>query len=634
MSEAGPSSSDQGKRKRRGPSPSGTSTSSGVKEEIEFQETKRQRKDGVNAGVGNQVFLPIQNGLPGAVLLHQGGNGGLLDGRRMRADPANELVPAISRSRRTPSQWAEAMPKGLSFGTGTGFTSANDVSDVGRAAHQVAAFSPIGLVDFVISPSYSENRVSRLDQTRAQLKAGRENAERLPHDQGNARGRGRGRGGGRGRGNGGGDGRDPAAPEAVTRELSDNEKNKIAEAVLLVFPVNEEVDMSEPDCDSCRKTTHKTGHCPEPSAKCDTAVDSFCESTFHRGHPLDSETKSNGDYIRCRVLAEHSEMNHMVDIFIHLVIYRIHKPPLRVRSGRFCWINVLIKFADAFCGGQMPAAIVENGGLLPYTKDDVASYKSKLKKFDEIGVKDMPRGELDGKTIEEIKEMKRNRRLRRQIYAVYGEEHTEEKLNKLAAINTDDRSKAVPGASKPAGEGKVEAPTQNPEAGNSASNGPIPELDSTMAGTEEPLLSTAASIPLLGEDKYDCEIGAQEAAESLAGFVKSRGAMAGKSRAVTNQPAPNGMETFLMGSNQPLPTGPPTSNVELPPEAVQIWAQEMDRGNIQDDEMLTWATQVALYGTIARPWSDVSAKLVQYKASGQMSPEFEAIMTKFAATQQ
>lgn len=456
MSGAGPSNSDQGKRKRRGRTPLWTPDSSGVKKEIESQETKRHRTDEGGAGVGNQVALPIQKGHPGAVLLQQDGNGGPPGGGRMRADPGNELVPASSRSGRTPPQWAEAMPNRLGFGTGTSLTSAKDVSYIGRAAHQVAAFSPSGLVDFVISPAYEENRLPKLDQTRAQRKAGIEDAVRLPFDrrgrQPNARGWVRGRGGGNG------SGRDPAAAETVTRELSENDKKQIAEAVLFVFSAEKDVDMSGSDCDSCKKTTHKTGHCPEPSYKCDTAVDNFCDSTIQRGHSLDPESMFNGkgDLIGCKVLVEHFEMNHMVDLFIHLVLYRIHKPPLRVRSERFCWIDVLIQFADTFCDGQMPAAIVETGGLLPYTKNDVASYKSELQRFDEIGAKEMPPGELDGKTIEEIKTMRRNRRLRRQIYAVYGERHSADKLQKLSAIQTSDCPENVEGASKPAIEEEVQ----------------------------------------------------------------------------------------------------------------------------------------------------------------------------------
>lgn len=696
-SDAGSSRSGQGGKKRRAPSPAGTSTSGGVEEEIESQGAKRHRTGGGRTGGDNQRGLPFHTGHPGALMLQQGGDNGLLPGSGMRLGPGNDLVPANSRPGRAPQQWIQQMPNMLAAVAGRGFTSANDVSFVGKAAHEVARFSPSGMVDFVISPTYEENRLPRLDQTRAQRREGIENAVRLPFDR-----RGRGRGGGRFRGNGGG--REPAGQQTGTRELSEEDNKKIADAVLFVFSAAEDIDMSGSNCDSCMKPTHKTGHCPEPSSKCDTAVDSFCDSTFQRNHPLDSESRSrdNGNPIGCNVLHEHFEAGRLVDLFIHLILYRIHKPPLRVRSEKYCWIRVLLKFSDVYCGGQMPAAIVENGGLLPYTKNDVASYKSELKKFDEIGVKSMPRGECDGKTIEEIKTTKRNRWLRPQVYSTYSEKHSADKLHRLSAINTDDRPTNVDAASSQAAEKEVQPGgasqgVQNPEASSSgpvensqlrgasetgqnpkttepvqdfefditltgpvpsedgqnlASNEPVPELDSTMGGTQEDVLRIAANTKLPDDDDDDDDDGVDwdDLAEDgiapqhqdrpgteLTGKTKARKDRSRKSVAVTNQPppAPMGLHNFLMASNQVVPAGPPVSvsSVVLPSAVAQAWLQEMQRGQVQDEEMLRWTTQIQTCSTISCSWNEVAAKLTAYQTSGHMSPEFQAIMTEFGTTQ-
>lgn len=660
---SGPSDPDREQRKRRRVSPLGTSNSGGVEEGIESQGAKRHRTVGGGTGGDNQMSPPFQTGHPGALLLQQGGDNGLLpdlpdSGKRV--GPQDTVVPANSRSGQAPQQWVQHMPNMLAAVAGRGSTSANDVSVIGKAAHQVANLSPSGLIDFLISPTYEENRLPRLDQTRAQRREGIENAERLPFDW---RGRSRGRGGGR----------EPAAPQSQTRELSEEDNKKIAEAVLFVFSAEKDVDMSGPNCDSCMKTTHKTGHCPEPSSKCDTAVDSFCDSTFQRNHPLDSESRSrnNSDPIGCNILHEHFEAGRLVDLFIHLILYRIHKPPLRVHSEKFCWIRVLLKFADVYCGGQMPAAIVENGGLLPYTKNDVASYKSELQRFDEVGVKAMPRGECEGKTIEEIKTMRRRNWVRRQVYFTYSEKHPADKLHRLSAINMDDSPTDIDAASNQAAEEGVQlvGPPQGIQNLETSSSGPaedlqmdwlpevdqnlkmtepVRELESTMDGTQEALLSATASVPLAADKEIgwtpeeDNTAPRHQAPLSLSSEVatkiKVRGVRSGKSVAVTNQspPAPIGLHNFLMASNHAVPAAPPVSvsTVVLSPVVAQAWLQEMQRGQVQDQEMLQWTTQVQTCSTISCSWSEVAAKLSAFQASGHLSPEFEAIMKDFGATQQ
>lgn len=68
----------------------------------------------------------------------------------------------------------------------------------------------------------------------------------------------------------------------------------------------------------------------------------------------------------------------------------------------------------------MPKQIVEAGGLMPHTNQDAAKYGKQLQRFDWVGAKGMPRGELDGKTIGEIKVMLKQKTLRPQIYGTGG----------------------------------------------------------------------------------------------------------------------------------------------------------------------------------------------------------------------
>lgn len=633
VSDTGSSNSGQGRRKKRAPSPSGTSNSGGVEEEIESQGAKRHRTDGGGTGGDNQMVLPIQTGHPAARLMQQGGNGGPLSGGGVKLGPGNELMPANSRPGQVPYQWTETLTNTVGAVAGRGPTSAKDVSYVGRMAHTISRLSSTRRVNFMFSPVYDEHRQSQL--LYSQPGDDDEEVAILPSDQRlmlrNARGRGQGQA--RGRGNGS----ESAAVETPTRELSEEDNQKISEAILLVFSADKNIDMSRPDCDSCMKRTHQTAHCPEPSSRCDTPVDSFCESTFQRNHPLDSDPKfnGNGDPIGCRVLAEHFEMDHMVDIFIHLVLYRIHKPPLRVRGQKFGWVDVLIKFADTYCGGQMPAAIVENGGLLPYTKNDVASYKSELKRFDDIGAKQMPRGECDGKTIEEIRKMVKNGVVRSQIYSVNGYKHSSEKLDSLFLLDSDPCLDNVDGASKSV---KVEdvdmkksakdehASKKRPLNGmiNHAAKGQQPANDTNNSpdySDDEPLWQVK-------EEPHEYPLDLASVPEKIKAEGSEKDRMVTKVASSVPDKQPETLASAISSSSL-------RNNVtKLHSHVVQAWMKEMAHGTILDADMNAWTFQLEVFDdTIWHPWKQVEAKLEELRKVGLLTPEFTKVIDGFTTTE-
>lgn len=505
---------------------------------------------------------------------------------------------------------------------------AKDESFVGKAAHQAAAFRP-GLIDFVFAPKYMENRVPRLDRIDLLGEEDFKNAAPPLGEERRAQRNARGRGRGRDRGNV--TNRVPTVGEIMPQELSDGDKQKIAEAVLVVFPAERDVDMNGPPCDQCQKVTHKTGHCPEPSHRCDTAVDSFCNSTFQREHALDSDKRfgKNGEVIGCQVMVDHFRDGRLVDLFIHLVLYRIHKPPLRIRRRANEWIDLLIRFADTYCGGQMPQVIVENGGLLPYTKDDVFSYKPELEKFDELGVRGMPRGELDGKTIEEIKERRKDHRMRPQVYDMYGRQHSQDKLNELSrhAVGTGPVTAAPEGNVQT---GETSANVQKPEASNSALAEGLPmrgaSENSGLQQMQDGYARFVASIPLPAdndEDMSDLDATATRPEYPTKSVISK--AMAGLAR---HRPSRN----FEPAPIQPRPHLEQGS-VALSAGVADASTKEKARGNTIDAELSRWSDEIKFLGDIiASPWSEVAAKLESVK--DLMSPEFKKVLVDFAKTLQ
>lgn len=178
-------------------------------------------------------------------------------------------------------------------------------------------------------------------------------------------------------------------------------------------------------CRNCESSKHRTGDCPVPNMfHGDTAVDNFCDRKFSEGgdmardnHPLDSKRSANPRLavFGCSKMIQHFEHHDISTLFKHLVLARLRKPALRVRRDDFCFFHIVDEYSVKFCNGLLPP---EMGGKWPYTKSDAIKYSEELKRFDEIGLDNMPRGELEGMHMVHIREALRHGRVKRQVYSV------------------------------------------------------------------------------------------------------------------------------------------------------------------------------------------------------------------------
>lgn len=452
-SAAGPSRSDNGKGKGReastsaaGPSrgtkrtasPSNGSVS-GVDEEIVSQGAKRHRSGGHGFGPRNPrprgpgprgpgprglELAPAAARVPHGIMvpLQQAGNDGYLTGGGLRQDANGALMPLNADPANLPTQWAEQIPSLMGGLAGQADRRMGGANFVRRAAQDVLDMSRSGQIHFFLTPVRDYTRYhglpSEAEVRRALDRLPTTGAERRAMEQ---------------------RARQIAAQEDRRAEVEAARQETLGNAVALVFRPLKETEVNDEACEYCDKLTHKTGHCPVASRNHDTPVDSFCNTSFSGHHTLDADVRfdDDGRIVGCATMVNHQENGRLTELFIHLVVYRIHKPPLRVRNSLFCWVKVLIRYVDRVCRGEMPREIVDNGGLFPYTKNDVATYKEQLKDFDAIGASKMPRGELDGKNITEIKSMVVQRKLRSQVYRTRGKPHSEEVRNVLFADGLD-----------------------------------------------------------------------------------------------------------------------------------------------------------------------------------------------------
>ncbi|KAJ4417880.1 hypothetical protein N0V82_005937 [Gnomoniopsis sp. IMI 355080] len=395
--------SEQGKGKKRAASPVG-SPDLGVDEETESQEAKRHSTGRPDQQRQVQTDAPSPNasGLFGGDIARSSGNDGYPTGGGIKPRPGGSFMPGFAVEGSAATQRVEQTTGHVSGTVGMLDSREGGADYLLGVFEQVLNSSPSGLAEFAVWPVNNFPRHSRRGRTRAQYLTNRPA---------------------------------PFVPASQVREEADRVRHgvkmqeKVAEAILDVFQNQTDVDMGlyAHACHNCGKRTHETGHCHMPEVahgRCDTIVDSFCGKLLSgRGcHALDSEQRfdENNRMKVCRTMIGHFESNRWTDLFIHLVVYRIHKPPLRVHGEKFCWIHVLIKYATIYCEGHMPQQIVDRGGLLPYTKNDVATFRERLQAPGAEDVMSMPPGELDGRTIAEIKEMLRSGTVPDQIFKTKG----------------------------------------------------------------------------------------------------------------------------------------------------------------------------------------------------------------------
>lgn len=166
-------------------------------------------------------------------------------------------------------------------------------------------------------------------------------------------------------------------------------------------------------CDICRRNgTHSTGRCAMVTSERhgDTNTDPFCNfscSAAHdrhgqRTHGLQrrQDSRATGVQIVCTKLAAHWEKRQLELLFQKFVVERRRMAPLLVYTKHFCFIRLAIAYSHAFYGGEMPK---ELEGIWPYTKGEAIRHKNQLRQFYEIGMENMPAGELEGLSMADIR---------------------------------------------------------------------------------------------------------------------------------------------------------------------------------------------------------------------------------------
>lgn len=119
-----------------------------------------------------------------------------------------------------------------------------------------------------------------------------------------------------------------------------------------------------------------------------------------------AEVDRHGHEIGCKDfialnLTIQADLEALVDL---LIVTRRHEAPLRVKSPSHCFVRLGLFYAERLCQGKMPAAI---NFSWPYLKHEANQNKAVLSEL-AYGRRDkalMPPGILDGKTIEQIKDM-------------------------------------------------------------------------------------------------------------------------------------------------------------------------------------------------------------------------------------
>lgn len=166
-------------------------------------------------------------------------------------------------------------------------------------------------------------------------------------------------------------------------------------------------------CDICQhEGTHSTGRCAMITSDKhgDTNTDPFCDCSSSRAHDrygkrthgLQRSQDSGAPRVQivCAKLAAHWEQRQLGLLFQKFVVERRRMGPLLVYTKDFCFIRLAIAYSYAFCREEMPE---ELEGIWPYTKADAIRHRNQLRRFYEIGMENMPTGELEGLSMAEIR---------------------------------------------------------------------------------------------------------------------------------------------------------------------------------------------------------------------------------------
>lgn len=176
-------------------------------------------------------------------------------------------------------------------------------------------------------------------------------------------------------------------------------------------------------CQLCGSMRHKTGRCPwSQNGQGDVATCPWHDKTAADSptpHVIDAITMraEDGQETGCR---EFSSLNIAIEADLEmlikvLIVDRQKEAPLRMRRPLFCFVRLGIYYAERYHGGQMPPKINFNW---PYLKHEAVRFSRQLKELAQgQRTKDnMPRGCLQGRSIDEIKEMLFQGDIPRQIH--------------------------------------------------------------------------------------------------------------------------------------------------------------------------------------------------------------------------
>lgn len=199
-------------------------------------------------------------------------------------------------------------------------------------------------------------------------------------------------------------------------EAPAGDTGKEAEVVdLTEVTQGQEVDLTGEDDeltrDICHKNgSHSTGRCAMVTSLVhgDTNTDPFCglSANSNRSRPGQQLHALQGPQkgrfkIACPRLNTLWGDYGLYAVWKKLVVDRRRMPPLAVYTEEFCFVELTIRFAEIRNGNRLPP---EMEGIWPYTKADAVKYQKECDRFWEIGMENMPPGELEGLTMGEIRQ--------------------------------------------------------------------------------------------------------------------------------------------------------------------------------------------------------------------------------------
>lgn len=187
-------------------------------------------------------------------------------------------------------------------------------------------------------------------------------------------------------------------------------------------------------CSACDSPHHATEKCHIPSKDGTTVICPYHGVSVkapkgipshhldgHHRHPPNDQRRllyctNMVDLEEALIYDRHGVYRHRLrKAFDKFLVERIRKPFCRVFKNGNCPISIAIDYSNTFCNGQMPEQLKKGW---PYTKRDATDpdISARLKACREHDWQDMPKGELEKMSWEDIKEAYGNGRIERQIH--------------------------------------------------------------------------------------------------------------------------------------------------------------------------------------------------------------------------